>query len=83
MAAALMASSKCWGRRREGVRRRFQVGQNNVLGFEPINVIGAVMGFPERAFFRLVGEIGYGFKTLAHGCNQIETSRKTFNDART
>lgn len=53
---------------RDGVGRGFQVGQDDVLGFRPIDIVRAVVGFPERAFLGLRGEGRNGFKALGHRC---------------
>ena len=43
-----------------GLGRRFQIGQDDAPGLRPVNMIGAVVGFPERAFLGFRGKIRNG-----------------------
>ena len=49
------------------VGRWFQVGQDDALAFRPVDIIRAVVDFPERAFLGLRGEGRNGFKEYQRG----------------
>ena len=49
---------------RDRRRRRFQIGKARTLRLAPIDIVGAVMRFPEFALLGLVCKRGQGLKLL-------------------